>query len=240
MKVLLIEDEPTWQISIRIILEQLGWELLKISSSIESISEDIEETQPDLIISDIVLNDVSVFTLFDSATDVKIPIVFMTNFPTEGYYQSAIRLNQTALIIKPFHALTLKSTVDLLCKQTVKVKKPSELGVWVRNRYNQKIWVQEENILWVHSNGNYCFIQTTTAKYALKGALTHLVQALSPSFIQIHRAYLINVQHIQKVELSRANLFINKQELPISRKYKTQVVDYLVKKEINQQQESLR
>jgi DNA-binding LytR/AlgR family response regulator len=241
MKILLIEDELVWQIKIRMILEELGWELVKITSSIDSIEEDIATTQYNLILSDIVLDDISVFTFFKEMTDCKTPIVFMTNRPSESYYESTKNLSYSALLIKPFHALTLKSTVDLLFKdykepieENSEPQKPSEHGIWVKGKHNLKVWVEEEKILWIHSNGNYCYIQTATAKYSIKAALSNLVHSFSDSFIQIHRAYLINVQYIQKIELTRHNLYINKQELPISRKYKEQVVQYLLKKEANE------
>jgi two-component system, LytTR family, response regulator LytT len=248
MKVLLIEDEPIWQVNIRMILEELGWELLKITPSLDTIDADIAEANPNLIISDITLDDVSVFSFFNEKPDFGIPVVFMTNYPSDSHYESSKRLKHSALIIKPFHALTLKSTVDLLFEHYTEPQKLSELGLWVRGKQNIKIWIEEEKILWVHSDGNYCFIQTEGAKYSVKDTLTHvesllsassikntltnIASSLGPSFIQIHRTYLVNVQHIQKVELTRHQLFVNKQDLPISRKHKEDVIKYLVKKEI--------
>jgi two-component system, LytTR family, response regulator LytT len=233
MKVLLIEDEPIWQVNIRMILEELGWELLKITPSLDTIDADIAEANPNLIISDITLDDVSVFSFFNEKPDFGIPVVFMTNYPSDSHYESSKRLKHSALIIKPFHALTLKSTVDLLFEHYTEPQKLSELGLWVRGKQNIKIWIEEEKILWVHSDGNYCFIQTEGAKYSVKDTLTHVESLLSASFMQIHRTYLVNVQHIQKVELTRHQLFINKQDLPISRKYKEDVIKYLIKKETN-------
>jgi two-component system, LytTR family, response regulator LytT len=232
MKVLLIEDEPIWQVNIRMILEELGWELLKITPSLDTIDADIAEANPNLIISDITLDDVSVFSFFNEKPDFGIPVVFMTNYPSDSHYESSKRLKHSALIIKPFHALTLKSTVDLLFEHYTEPQKLSELGLWVRGKQNIKIWIEEEKILWVHSDGNYCFIQTEGAKYSVKDTLTHVESLLSASFMQIHRTYLVNVQHIQKVELTRHQLFVNKQDLPISRKHKEDVIKYLVKKEI--------
>jgi two-component system, LytTR family, response regulator LytT len=231
MKVLLIEDEPIWQVNIRMILEELDWELLKITASLDTIEGDIAEAKPNLIISDISLDDISVFTYFNEKPDFRIPVVFMTNYPSDSYYENSKKLKYAALIIKPFHSLTLKSTVDLLFEHYKEPQKPSEQGLWVKGKQNIKIWVEEEKILWIHSNGNYCFIQTEGAKYSVKDTLTHLTSLLSASFIQTHRAYLVNVQHIQKVELTRNQLFVNKQELPISRTYKEEVVKYLLKKE---------
>lgn len=233
MKVLLIEDEVIWQVNIRMILEELGWELLKITPSLDTIAADIEAFKPELIISDITLDDVAVFAFLNEETDINIPIVFMTNYPSDDYYENSRKLRNAALIIKPFHAFTLKSTVELLFEHFTEPQKTSELGIWVRGKQNIKVWVEEEKILWINSNGNYCFIQTEGAKYSIKDTLTHLGQSLSPSFIQIHRAYLVNVQHIQKVELTRYQLFVHKQELPFSRKYKEEVVKYLIKKEAN-------
>jgi two-component system, LytTR family, response regulator LytT len=233
MKVLLIEDEPIWQVNIRIILEELGWELLKITPSLDTIDADIAEAKPSLIISDITLDEVSVFTFFNDKPDFGIPVVFMTNYPSDNHYESSKRLKHSALIIKPFHALTLKSTVDLLFEHYTEPQKTSEQGLWVRGKQNIKVWVEEEKILWIHSDGNYCFIQTEGVKYSIKNTLTNIASSLGLSFIQIHRTYLINVRHIQKVELTRHQLFINKQELPISRKHKEEVIKYLIKKEAN-------
>ena len=231
MKVLLIEDEAIWQVNIRMILEDLGWELLRITPFLDTIEADIKAVEPNLIISDITLDDVSVFTFFNGKSDIKIPIVFMTNYPSDNYYESSKKLKHAALIVKPFHAFTLKSTVDLLLEQYVEPQKSSELGLWVRGKQNIKVWVEEDKILWIHSSGNYCFVQTEGIKYSVKNTLTNVANLLSTSFIQTHRAYLVNVRHIQKVELTRAQLFVNKQEIPISRKNKEQIVAYLTQKE---------
>jgi two-component system, LytTR family, response regulator LytT len=232
MRVLLIEDEPIWQVNIRMILEELGWVLLKISPSLDTIDKDITEAEPNLIISDISLDDISVFTFFNDMPNFKIPVVFMTNYPSDSYYESARRLKNSALIIKPFHFLTLKSTVDLLFEHYTEPQASSEQGIWVRGKQNIKVWVEEEKIWWIHSDGNYCFVQTEGVKYSVKSTLTHLVHSLSHSFIQIHRTYLVNKQHIQKVELTRYQLFVAKQALPISRKYKDQVIKYLLEKDL--------
>lgn len=225
MRVLLIEDDAIWQLKIRVILEELEWELLKTIDSVDKIAESISETNPNLIISDIMLDDMPIFPVFKEIPNFKIPIVFITNYPSDSHYQSLKNFSKAVLLIKPFHALTLKSTVDLL--PVNKSKKQPESGVWVRGKHNLKIWIEEGQIWWIHSNGNYCFVQTATTKYAIKGALIHLVGSLSDSFIQIHRAYLVNKKYIQKIELTRSQLFVSKYPLPISRKYKKEVVEYL-------------
>ena len=49
MKVLLIEDEAIWQVNIRMILEDLGWELLRITPFLDTIEADIKAVEPNLI-----------------------------------------------------------------------------------------------------------------------------------------------------------------------------------------------
>ena len=227
MKVLLIEDEPIWQIKIRMILEELCWEMVAIVSTIAEIPTALAAHKPDLILSDIVLNQTNVFSFFSKISTLTTPIVFISNFASEENYAQVKAMPAAVLIIKPFHTLTLKSTVDLLMNNQPSRQQTHGGGIWVRGKHNLKIWLREEQICWIQSSGNYLFIQTEPTKYAIKGSLNKVQPNFSPHFIQIHRAYLINAQFIQKVDLQRAVIQINDQLLPISRTCKEQVISFL-------------
>lgn len=77
------------------------------------------------------------------------------------------------------------------------------------------------DICWIHSEGNYCTINTPNKKHVVKMSLTKIRQRLPVTgFIQIHRSYIVQTGLITHIDLSSNEVFLDNASLPMGRKYK--------------------
>lgn len=77
-----------------------------------------------------------------------------------------------------------------------------------------------ENLVYIHSEGHYLELYTTTNKEFIRGKISEIIKELPPNFMQIHRSYIINFNYIKEV-FSNFIVLKNKTEIPISRSKKT-------------------
>ena len=100
-------------------------------------------------------------------------------------------------------------------------------GITVRGIFNEKIFLDVNNIVSVKSEWNYCVIKTPKNQFALKTNLIKLMLALGEQMIRTHRSYIVNTKYIQKINLSKMTIKIENVILPIGRKNKSNVEAYL-------------
>jgi len=81
------------------------------------------------------------------------------------------------------------------------------------------------DVLFFHADEKYTCVQTTTAEYLIRTSIVELLPQLDPArFLQIHRATLINLDHLAGTRRDEASrLFVRfrslERELPVSRAY---------------------
>ncbi|MEN0004293.1 MAG: LytTR family DNA-binding domain-containing protein [Bacteroidota bacterium] len=88
--------------------------------------------------------------------------------------------------------------------------------------------VNYKDILWVHADGNYCYLHTSTRKYAVKVSLKKLMHKLwKYDFIRIHKSFVIQLTKIARIDLQNNMLELENQKFPIGRAYKADLLDHL-------------
>ena len=93
------------------------------------------------------------------------------------------------------------------------------------NRLNR---VRIGDILWIHADGNYCYIHTKNKKFAVKISLRKLAEKLSPrEFIRIHKSYIVRTACIDGIDINENTACIGNHRLPIGRVYKVDLFDRL-------------
>ncbi len=91
------------------------------------------------------------------------------------------------------------------------------------DRTNQQIKI--DDILYLESMGDYVQIHTTTNTITTLETISSFNKSLPETFFRIHRSYIVNRDAISK--FTRTNVTISDQELPISRTYKSTVLNIL-------------
>jgi hypothetical protein len=93
--------------------------------------------------------------------------------------------------------------------------------------------VQYDHIAYVESLGNYVRIVHSAGEPILtKEKISTLQERLPHSFLRIHRSILVNRDKIQS--FNRELIIVNEVELPLSRKYKEEVIRILILKDSDQ------
>lgn len=87
----------------------------------------------------------------------------------------------------------------------------------------QTIRINSQRIEYIESYGHYVFIHTESATFKVREKLSEILKILEPlGFIQIHKSYIINKNHIQKK--TSTYVYMNSHTcLPIGQKYKSQL-----------------
>ena len=86
------------------------------------------------------------------------------------------------------------------------------------------IKINVSEVLYIKADSDYTDIVTTNKTYVSTYPLRHWLVELDAIFAQIHKSYLVNTSHLEKV--SGNKLFLNNAiELPIGRTYKKEFVE---------------
>jgi PAS domain S-box-containing protein len=113
--ILIVEDERIIAEDIRRTLHNFGYNVLGIYSSGEIAIQKVVESEPDLILMDIMLE--GNMTGIEAAAKIKetyhIPIIYLTAYANENTLQSAKITEPFGYIIKPFEERELHATIEM-------------------------------------------------------------------------------------------------------------------------------
>lgn len=114
-KILVVEDESIVARDIRNMLLGLGYEVTGIVSGAKVAIQKAEETRPDLVLMDVMLQ--GEITGVDAAehiyTRFSIPVVYLTAYADPSTVQRAKKTEPFGYIIKPFEERELQTTIEI-------------------------------------------------------------------------------------------------------------------------------
>lgn len=234
MKVIIIDDEPL----ARALLEELLEEVKDIeiiascNDGFEGLKA-IQEHHPDLIFLDIQMPKITGFELLELLDNPPI-VIFTTAY--DEYALKAFEVNALDYLLKPFDKERLDKALDKArnsqtTPQKAEEKEKPKGKVMQLPEQAQRIVVKDSNnikiipldeVLYIEAADDYAKI-TTADKYYLKHQrmMQFEIQLQEQQFVRIHRSYIVNLQHIQKVELYEKEQYCvilrNQKKLPVSR-----------------------
>ncbi|WP_428656073.1 LytR/AlgR family response regulator transcription factor [Runella sp.] len=233
MDVLIIEDEPVWQLKIQMMIEQIIPEpCLHFADSAAEARHILSTVRIDLVVSDIVLPDGEAFDIFTPPLH-KLPVIFLTDYPNDTFYSRTSALPKTVFIAKPFHELTLKSSIETLAKLAGVDFWPSNKYLPVVDKYRRQVQLILDKVVWVQSDGNYSIIQSTEQKYIIKKSLTVVAEFLDSRFIQVQQSFIVNIHFVSRVEMLADRIFIYGQTIPIGRRFRKEFLHFWEKNQIS-------
>lgn len=231
MKTILIDDEP--------LARSLLAELLEDEKDIEIVAscndgfegmKAIQEHQPDLVFLDIQMPKITGFELLELLENPP-RVIFTTAY--DEYALKAFEVNALDYLLKPISTERLQKALE---KVRLQIKQPETATTTnVRNlqlpEQSQRIVVKDgghikiiplPEVLYIEAADDYVKV-TTADKYFLKHQRMAHFEAQLPNhqFVRVHRSYIVNVQHIHKVELyEKENYCVilrNGAKIPVSR-----------------------
>lgn len=238
LNIVIIEDDFSFALELEIIIQKLGHKLMSTADNSGDALVEILDKNPDLILMDI--NIKGKFTGIDIAEKIshlKIPIIFITSFANDEHYDKASDIFYSTYIIKPVDQYTLKSAIHLLMKSSQTTSNSDSFldynfkqGALYLKRKNHFYRIEMSDIILIESERVYCnTVLSDGTKFNNRISLQEYSEYLNSSnFIRPHRSFIINGDHIKKVNISENMIIMNDDsKVPISRLAKNEIKSYM-------------
>jgi DNA-binding LytR/AlgR family response regulator len=245
IRVVLLEDDAIDTLKIEIMLsntESSKYEIILIDTfkTLETfllyLQNQIKEI--DVIISDIFINNKAKgLQLLKELSNSDIPVILTTSSHDAAIYNEAKSIRKVQYLIKPFHKLTLQSSIILVYEENEKRKihfEDDTKFLFLKSKLNHNERTNINDIIFIEAEGNYCYIHTQEKKYVLKKSLAKLItEDLDKLFVRTHHKFAVNRNYI-KLLRSRTILLTNNVDLPIGISFKQAIKEYASKHSIPQ------
>ncbi len=232
--IILLEDNPIDKIKLEIHLSEsisrkYSFNLIATFQDINELKNFMDTNPVDLIISDIYLKGKTIgLELLKKLKNSDIPIILVTQSTENELFLQAKALKNVHYLIKPFHQLTIQSTIEKAYEEFQLLganKEKNYLFVKIKTGHNEKI--PFSSIIYLESDGNYSFIYTKDKRFVLKKSLIRVLeQDLDDNFFKIHQKFAVNKNFISGMKNAEI-LLLGDVELPIGKNYKKQIMEII-------------
>jgi len=214
--ILLVEDDFLNRRLSKKTLVENNYNVLEAKNSREAL-EILKKEMIDLVILDINLgeNEQNGITLGEQINNrFSVPFIYLTAYENAEIISKAVATTPYSYLTKPFKNVDLITSVEIAIRQSGKKYVPK---ISVKDgEFNVYLPIDEINH--IESEGNYMLFYTDKKIYKARSTIKQVLELLPDStFVQVHRAYIINKTKIEK--FSQKSLIIQNIEIPISRNY---------------------
>jgi DNA-binding LytR/AlgR family response regulator len=213
--ILLVEDDFLNRRLSKKVLSENGYVVFEAKNSKEAL-EILTRESIFLAILDINLgeNEQDGITLGQQIKDkFAVPFIYLTAYDNTEVISKAIATTPYSYLTKPFKNVDLIASVEITLRQSsAKYKKI------VAKDGEYQVELPVDKINYIESVGNYLFFYTDEKTYKSRSTIKHILEEISEgTFIQVHRAYVVNKTKIEKFKLK--SLVIKATEIPVSKNY---------------------
>ena len=190
-----------------------------------------DENTIDLIFLDILMPNFSGFDLL-RAIRSNAQIILISS--AKDYALNAFEYsNITDYLLKPFQKDRFNKAIDkavlqnnnlniLNSRSTTVELSESEKEIFI-NTDKRLIKIKVSEIEYIEASGNFINIKTVNQMHLTYSSLKKIEAKLpASSFIRVHRSFIINYKEI--IDIQDNSVLINNKLIPISRRYKTQLI----------------
>ncbi|MCB0461093.1 MAG: response regulator [Flavobacteriaceae bacterium] len=225
LKIYIVEDEPLILETIKILVEEGGFQVCGTSDNAQEAIFDIDQLQPNLVLLDIILE--GELDGVDLANRIRakhnIPFIFLTSLSDEDTLKRVNETNSSGFIVKPFNENTLIANIELalykhyLSNTNLSLEQESD-SFFIKYK-GEFLKINKNDILYFEAYDNYCYVHTITKKHLISHSLKSVEQKLPKSkFLRVHRSYIINFSKIDSIQ--EGYVYIQKHKISVSKSHK--------------------
>ena len=199
---------------------------LELKDTFVSAKEALEylKTNPvDLIFLDINMPDITGLD-FSQLLPKETAIVFVTAY--SQYAVDAFNVNAIDYLVKPIEITRFMKACQKVYEiaQNAKGEVVDMSYLFVKEGYDL-VRIVIDDLLYVQSDGNYLTFKEKSRKTLTRMTMTEAMESLpKQKFIRVHKSYLVNLNHVQKIEKHQVsvtdNLFV-----PIAANYHSELME---------------
>ncbi len=237
LSILIVEDDLSFALELDMLVREIGYRVIgRVDNSAEALEAIITES-PGMILMDIdIKGKLTGIEIAEKIKHLDIPVLFITSFAQETYYNQAKKTNFIGYLVKPINKYSLRSSLEMAIRSIGNKKKESsnnnegvaaetetfplkEYLFFKKKGVFQKVKIEE--ICFLEANDDYCLIHTAKGNFMATQRLTQMEKMLSSySFMRIHRSYIVNLKGITSIDTGDNVVFLNEKQVPYSRSKK--------------------
>ncbi len=240
IRAIIIDDEVSGRETLSRLIEKhiSGLIILDTASSVRTGLSLIREQHPDLVFLDIEMRDGTGFDLLESLDTIDFKVIFITAY--SEYAVRAFKFYAVDYILKPVSVSELINAVEEVKKIKSVDAELNRMRIHiVRQTLNHQLDANDRialptmqgyifenvaNIIWCKADESYTYIYLSDRREIVVSKKMIEVAAMLEQykFFRIHRAYMINLSHLQQYVKGRGGYVIlsDGTELEVSRRRK--------------------
>lgn len=244
IKAFIVDDEPELRELNRTLLERNFDDVIVIGAcgTVEEAVDFINENHPQLLILDIRLTDGTGFNILQKIVPYNYALIFVTAY--NEFAIKAIRFSAIDYILKPIDESEFRMAVEKALSSITSSKLQEQVktffSYYERKTQSRRIVlktsdainiVDVSDITYCRSESNYTtFYFLNGTKIMISKVLKEYEELLSEyGFFRPHHSFLVNLQHISKLDKSDGGFLIlkDKTEIPVSLRRKKKLIQVL-------------
>ena len=243
--VLVVEDESIVSKDIQHSLKKLGYNVVGAAATGEQAVKLAVETQPDIILMDIMLkgemNGIEAATQI--RTETNIPVIFLTAYADESTLNKAKVTQPYSYIIKPFKEIDIHTSIEMALykhKKEAEVLKERDLLfnlvegqasgkdlLFVKSN-SRLVKLRTSDIYFVEALKDYVVINTLNMRYTIHSTMKDIESKLPEAeFLRVHRSFIVRIDKIVAIEQPNLILENDKKIIPIGGSYRDELAKRL-------------
>ncbi len=241
LKAVIVDDEPK-------AIQGLSWELSNFNNDIEVIEtftdaekaiKYLNENSIDCLFLDIEMPTMDGFQLLEKLDKKDFAVVITTAY--NEYAIKALKNEAIDYLLKPVDSDDLEETLNRVKNHHIR-NNSNEKFEKILSNFNEKfnrrkitintdgklIFLEQSEILFVESDGNYCSIHTTNNKKIVVTKKLKEINLLLPEdhFFRIHNSFVINLNKIKEFLKSDGYVVLeDNHKIPVSRQRKSDFLE---------------
>jgi DNA-binding LytR/AlgR family response regulator len=246
LRILVVEDEPLFAEQLEMALEKLGYQPIgPAATAAEALALCQPSSWPDLALLDINIDGPTdgIALAAQLQASQPLPIIFLTARADDATFAQARPLGPAAYLIKPVTADALQRSIELAVANFVAshapaAEEPDHQPVFPSNNTGMLVpdvlFVKQDGLLvkvrlteiqWIQAEAKQCRLQLQGREVLVRQPLRELALLLpSQQFVQIQRSYLVNVNHIDRLDPVRNLVQVGAHVLPLSLTYRDELL----------------
>ncbi len=227
---IIVDDEPMAREILQTHLEKMDF--VTVASTCKNAVEafNVVSTEDvDLVFLDINMPEISGLSFVKSITkDIK--VIFTTAY--REYAVEGFDLQVVDYLLKPISFERLQQAIQKYCHENIDTKETQSIEAEMKNDFvfvrsdRKMVKINFKEILYIESLSDYIKIYLINKMVVTRETISNIEAKLPVvKFLRIHRSYIVSISQIE----SFTNEFVevNEKALPISRSYKTAVLQRL-------------
>jgi DNA-binding LytR/AlgR family response regulator len=228
VKVFFIEDELVHAEAIKIAIDEAGLNCIGECNNADEAFALVKKAKPDVVLIDIALPGLNNgITLAQKiSNELKIPHIYTTSFTQEQVMEQAVSTNPAGYLRKPVDPVNLKAAVKIAMSTNVSEQKENETITQneeaLYTRVGDKlVRVNIDEILIIKADGDNCIsIVLENRELSCRTTLKEICSELPNTFIQVHRSYFINLNHLDSYNERQQTAFLKGKNAPVARSFR--------------------